>query len=285
MAGTLKVSLSDAQLSDYVDLDRYPIHRSDSAECQSLVEQCREMMHKDCICILPGFLRDAALEALSLEIRQLESRAHKIDYLSTMYGWMNNAGFPAEHPRSKLLRRNCGVITTDQLDRTSHCAVLYHFDELTEFIRRLLQYDTLYRSACPVLSIQVNVMRQGEQFNWHYDTNDGVVSFMIQNPDAGGSFECVPLIRSEQDENYPAVDRIVRNLDTPRRLKMPAGAFTLFMGRRSLHRVAPVGETERARQSLLFSYDRLPGMVFPEKTRQYLTGKSSEPYLGALTPV
>ncbi len=276
---------NDAQLTDYVDLDRYPIHRPESVECQSLIEQCHEMMHNHCICVLPGFLRDVAIKVLSNEIKQLEPGAHKIDYLSTIYGWMNNAGFPQNHPRSMLLRRNCGVISTDQFDRASHSVTLYRFNELTEFIRRLLQYDTLYRSECPALSIQVNVMRQGEQFNWHYDTNDGVVSFMLQNADEGGAFEYVPLIRSEEDENYTGVERIVRNLDTPKRPHIPAGAFTLFMGRRSLHRVAPVGATEHSRQSLLFSYDRKPGMVFPEKTRQRLTGESREPYLGALTAI
>lgn len=274
---------SDSRLKEYIDLDRYPIDQPDSVQYQTLVKRCREQMQKDCICILPGFLRSSALSDLSSEIANLESGAHRVDHLSTMYGWMNNTGFAPDHPRSLLLRRNCGVISTDQLDTAGHCERLYKMDSLTEFIRRLLNYKTLYRSACTKLSIQINVMQEGERFEWHYDTNDGVVSFMIQSPDNGGEFEYVPLIRSETDENYAGVKRIVDNLEAPRRPEIPDGAFTLFMGRRSLHRVSVVGQSERTRQSLLFSYDRRPGMVFPEKTCQRLTGESSEPYLGALT--
>ena len=240
-------------------------------------------MQTDCICILPGFLRSSVVSELSSEIDNLEPTAHRVDHLSTMYGWMNNTGFPPHHPRSLLLRRNCGVISTDQLDRAGHCVALFELNALTEFIRRLLNYDTLYRSACTRLAIQINVMREGEQFDWHYDTNDGVVSFMIQSPESGGQFEYVPLIRTETDENYEGVKRVVDNREAAMRPDIPDGAFTLFMGRRSLHRVSKVGKSERSRQSLLFSYDRQPGMVFPEKTCQRLTGESSEPYLGALT--
>ncbi|MDH3694552.1 MAG: hypothetical protein OER96_08295 [Gammaproteobacteria bacterium] len=273
------------RLNFYVDLNRYPIQDIDSRAGQTLIARCHEMMERDTLCLLEGFLHDEAIAELSAEITQLQSAAHKIDYNSTPYGWMNNAGFPPEHPRSQLPRRHCGVISTDLLNPAGACMELFGFDELTEFIRRLLCYDTLYRSACPTLSVQINVMDEGEQFGWHFDTNDGVVSFTIQNADSGGSFEYVPLIRDEQDENYSGVGRILNDVDTPRRPQMSPGTFSLFLGRRSLHRVAPVGETTCTRQSLLYSYDRKFGMVFPEKTCQRITSKSPEPYFGALTPV
>ncbi len=128
-------------------------------------------------------------------------------------------------------------------------------------------------------------MRGGDCFGWHFDTNDGVVSFTLQNADNGGGFEYVPLIRDEDDENYAAVTRILEGNDSPRQPKMTPGSFSLFLGRRSLHRVAPVDGTNQSRQSLLFSYDQQPDRVFPEKTCERLTSSSPEPYLGALTPV
>ena len=180
----------------------------------------------------------------------------------------------------RLLRRNCGVISYDQLSSTGACRELYEFDELTDFIRRLLGYDTLYRTACPTLSIQVNIMDEGEIFGWHFDTNDGVVSFTIQNADEGGGFEYAPLIRAEDDENYSGVARILDELDVPRQPQMSPGTFSLFLGRRSLHRSAPIHKTQKTRQSPLFSYDRQPGMVFPPETCRRLTSGSPEPFVG-----
>lgn len=198
---------------------------------------------------------------------------------------MNNAGFPPAHPRARLLRRNCGVISSNLLNPGGACRELYEFDELTEFIRRLLGYDTLYRTDCPTLSIQVNIMDEEETFGWHFDTNDGVVSFAIQNADTGGGFEYAPLIRNEEDENYSGITRVLNCIDMPRQPEVSPGTLSLFLGRRSLHRVAPVDKTDKRRQSLLFSYDRSPGMIFPEETCRRLTSGSPEPYLGAFTPV
>ena len=80
------------------------------------------------------------------------------------------------------------------------------------------------------------------------------------------------------------VDRIVDELDQPRQPQMSPGTLSLFLGRRSLHRSAPIAKTRKTRQSLLFSYDREPGMVFPPETRRRLTSGSPEPFYGAPKP-
>lgn len=270
-------------LNRFVDLDRYPIHDLDSDTGRALIAKAHEMMMRDTLVVFEGFLRSSAVDELALELTMLESGAHRIDYQSTPYGWMNNSGFPPDHPRSALFRRNCGTITTEILSDNSVSRELFHLDELTEFVRQMLGYDSLYRSACPTISIQVNTLREGEAFGWHFDTNDGVVSFMIQCADSGGGFEYAPLIRDEDNENYEAVARIFNGKDQPRQPNLPPGTLTLFLGRRSIHRVAPVGSTMHSRLSLLYSYDRKPGMVFPQRTCERITNSSGEPYLGALT--
>lgn len=274
---------SNPELEYFVDLKRYPIDNLDSAAGRELISMAHAMMSQDCLALLPNFLRADAVGALADELSGLESHAHRIDYLSTPYGWMDNSGFAEEHPRSRLFRRNCGTITTELLESTSLSQRLFHLDELTEFVRRLLGYESLYPSVCPTLSIQVNTMVDGDGFGWHFDTNDGVVSFMIQTADGGGEFEYVPLIRDEDDEHYDDVQRVFDGTYEPLRPNMVAGAFSLFMGRRSVHRVAPVGATGCSRISLLYSYDRQPGMVFPAKTCERITSGANEPYLGALT--
>ena len=46
----------------------------------------------------------------------------------------------------------------------------------------------------------------------------------------------------------------------------------IFQGRRALHRVTPV-EGARSRIVALFSYDRRPDMVFPERVRLSSVGR------------
>jgi len=267
-------------LEHFIDLDRYPIHRLDSAEGSALLESCHAEIRDHSNCTLPGFLRQSAVNELAEEITRLEKVARKVDFLATPYGWMRNRDFPADHPRSQLFPRRCGTITTEQILPEGPSLSLYQLNELTEFVRRLLKFKTLYRLACPNISVRVNIMQQGDEFGWHYDTNDGVVSFAIQNADSGGEFEFAPLIRAEDNENYPEVDGIFSGSITPEKAITPAGTFFLFMGRRSLHRVSRVEKTSQCRHSLLFGYDQNPNMVFPEHIRKRLTEPTNKPFRG-----
>jgi hypothetical protein len=273
-----KIKLKPEEL---IDLQRYPIHQLESQRGQELLENCHRMMAEETICILPGFLRSNATSLLAHEITRLESKGRSINFMSTAYGWMDNSGFPKDHPRSHLFKRHCSALTTEQIDPDGLCVQLFQIDILTEFVRQLLGYDQLYPSACPTISVRLNIMKANDEFGWHYDTNDGVVSFITQNANNGGVFEYAPLIRSEEDENYPAVERMIDGIDKPVLADTPPGTFILFMGRRSLHRVSRVHDSEKSRQSLLFSYDRCPGMVFPEHIRKRLTEPSTAPFYGA----
>jgi len=267
-------------IADFIDLDRYPLNNLDSPLGRTLVEDCQQMMREHAICALKGFLRPASVRALSNEVASLEDAMRTVDFRATPYGWLKNSGFAEDHPRSRLFNRRCGALTADQLNPKGPCTQLFQFAELTEFVRRLLGYESLFNSACPNISVRLNIMQQGDEFGWHYDTNDGAVSLVLQDAQEGGAFEYAPLIRSEEDENYDRVSRIFSGRTSPVVADAPAGTFILFMGRRSLHRVAPVGNTQKSRQTLLFSYDRKPGMVFPEKIRKRMLEPSPEPFLG-----
>ena len=267
-------------IADFIDLDRYPLDNLESPSGCKLVGACRQMMREHAICALKGFLLPASVRMLSNEVSGLEDVKRRVEFLATPYGWLKNSGFAKDHPRGRLFHRRCGVLTADQLNPNGPCTQLFQFEELTEFVRRLLDYESLFNSACPNISVRLNIMQEGDEFGWHYDTNDGAVSLVLQDAEDGGAFEYAPLIRSEEDENYDRVSRIFSGRASPSVADAPAGTFILFMGRRSLHRVTPVGKTQRSRQTLLFSYDRKPGMVFPEKIRKRMLEPSPEPFLG-----
>ena len=267
---------------DLIDLDRYPVDNLEKPETVALVAGLRGDLDETALARLPGFLKPGAVADMAAEAQELVPAAHRRSQLRTPYGWMDNSGFSEGHPRHALFIRRAGIITRDMFPETSLVRSLYLWEPLTAFIRRVLGFDALFRSDDPWLSVVVDVEDEGGQFGWHFDTTDGVVSLLLQEPDEGGGFELVPYIRDEDDENYEEVASVFAgNSTVVQKPPIAAGTFLLFRGRRSLHRVAPVGRTAKPRLIALFSYDRRPGMVFPEATVRSALSTTSEPHTGS----
>ncbi|MDA1072439.1 MAG: hypothetical protein O2825_13720 [Proteobacteria bacterium] len=265
-----------------VDLNRYPIDRLDDAAGQALLARARADLDGRALALLPGFLRPEAIAAMVAEAEPLEAGAHRRERERTAYGWMDNRGFPDGHPRRALHTLRGGSITRDMIPPEGPTAMLYAWPPLVDFVRRALGHETLYPCADPWLALEFHIEAEGDRFGWHYDTNDGVVSLLLRAPDEGGQFEYVPFIRDEDDENYDEVARVFAGSSTlVQRPAMAPGTFILFRGRRSIHRVSPVVRTRRPRLIALLSYDRNPGMVFPEATVRAVLNPSSEPHLGS----
>ena len=264
-----------------VDLAKYPIDDLDSPAGQELIAACRRDLDERALCLLPGFVKPDALRQMAAQAEAMSPTAYPKDNLRTPYSFMCNQGFPRDHPRSALFLSRSASVLADHFPPGNLIAALYGWDPLTDFVREALGFERLYRSACPRLSLMVTITHEGGTLGWHFDTNDGVVSLLLQQPDEGGGFEYAPYIRSEEDENYPAVARLFAGEpDAAVRPDISAGTFVLFKGRRSCHRVAPVGCTARPRMIALFSYDERPDMVFPDSTVRNTMSPSTEPYRG-----
>ena len=136
------------------------------------------------------------------------------------------------------------------------------WEPLTVFVRDIFGVPALYRSQCPHLALTLKIEGEGDVDNWHYDSNDGVVSILLSNADDGGDFEYVPYLRSEEDERYDRVAQVIADPETHaiRRHAEP-GDFTLFNGRLSLHRITPVGPTATPRVIALLCWDRAPDHI------------------------
>ena len=116
---------------------------------------------------------------------------------------------------------------------------LYEWEELTRFVARDLELDAIYPYADPLGALNLAVMGDGEELQWHFDQTDFVVSLALQDADEGGDFEVAPQIRTADDERY---DDVARVLDGDRApivtLPMTPGTLLVFAGRNSLHRVS-----------------------------------------------
>ncbi len=122
----------------------------------------------------------------------------------------------------------------------------------------------------------VNVGRPGQQFNWHFDTNEFTITMLLKAAAAGGYFEYVPNLRSADDERYDAVKRVLGgDRSRVRRLELHAGDLQFFLGRFSLHQVTEnTGAGDRL--LLIMSFAEKPGMIGSRERVQDLYGKITD---------
>jgi len=231
-----------------VDLQRYPIHDLARPTTRALVSTCRSALRASGACILPAFLTTDALQRMVSEARAIARWAHWGGSSSgTAYLEPPDMAFPENHPRRRTQVSSVGAIAYDLIPPTDALRQLYEWDGLLAFVAAVVDRGPIYRYADPLGALNIAVMKDGDSLLWHYDQTDFVTSILLQDCEAGGDFEYVPMIRTAGNENY---DRVRRLLDGDRgeavRLALRPGTFAFFEGRQSIHRVAPIaGPTDR----------------------------------------
>lgn len=255
----------DSALRQLVDSARYPLDEPDSQQLQNLVAECRADLEERALCALPGFVRPEVLVRMETELASVAGEAYRFDHARPAYDPDDNE-WPPDHPRVAVHDCRYHQILNHQISNDSLIRQLYLSEHLTEFVRQVLGYATLFRSACPHLALTVHVGGPGDCNGWHYDGNDAVFSLLLSEADSGGDFEYVPYVRDEHDENYEALaDIFARPQDLAVCPTIQAGTLTLFRGDESIHRVTEIGAASKPRMIAVFSYDRAPNMVFPQE--------------------
>jgi hypothetical protein len=242
-----------------VDTDRYPIADLSTPAARTVVDDARRSLAMHGVAILPGFVREEALASMAAGAMALKCDAHLQDVWGTPYLELPDETLPPGHPRRTSVHSLTWVIAYDLVPETSPARLLYESDPMTAFLSEVLERSPLYRMADPLGALNLTVMDEGHIQGWHYDSTDFVVSLAVQTSAMGGEFECARTIRSADDEHYDDVARVLAG-DTSDRVEvypMTEGTLMVFMGRYSLHRVAPV-RGNHSRVVALFGYDTTP---------------------------
>ena len=242
---------------DLIDLGRYPL--DDAAVIDGAAAQLRE----EGACELPGFLTAEGLAACLADARSLEVDAHRSEGRGTAYLEAPDPSWPVDHPRARRCRYASGVVAYDRFAPASPIRALYEWDPFLDFLTAVMGRE-VFRYADPLGALNLAVMADGDELQWHYDQTDFVVSLALQAPEAGGTFDVVPKLRADGDERY---DQVAAAIDGSHpgvaTLPMRPGTLLLFAGRWSLHRVSPiVGQTSRL--VVLMGYDTRPGTCSTE---------------------
>ena len=153
---------------------------------------------------------------------------------------------------------------------------LYESDELLAFLEVVLERGKLFRYADPCGALNLAVMREGDELQWHYDQTDFVVSLAIQAAERGGDFDVVPRLRSAERRSLRRGGRASSRAthDGVVTLPMTPGTLLIFEGRHSLHRVSR-SKGQRLRHVGLLAYDTKPGTVSSELLREVRYGRAA----------
>ena len=135
-----------------------------------------------------------------------------------------------------------------------------HHSPLDARISQCCSEQPVYQSRDPYQSLNISVMDEGGCQQWHFDSGNMVTTLLLQEPEGGGVFEYAPAIRSDDDENFEAVqavldgksDRVIQN-------PLRAGTLSLFRGHYSMHRVTEV-VGKRQRLQAILGYSTNPAM-------------------------
>ncbi|MDN3520198.1 HalD/BesD family halogenase [Halomonas ramblicola] len=259
----------DASLQGLIDLERYPIHDPQGEAGCRLIADCRRQLEADGCVVLERFVPEAALAGLERETERLSPQAHYNQTETNPYNSAGDPALPASHPVNRFDDRTNGFVAGDRIGEDTLIRQVYQNPDFQRFVAEVVGMETIHPYADPLADLVVNVLREGCQHPWHYDTNEFIVTLMTRRAHRGGRFEYAPGLRSPEGENFAAVQRV---LDGDRaRLKsldLAPGDLQVFFGRYSLHRVTPV-EGDRERHTVIFAYAKEPGFIGrPERARR-----------------
>jgi hypothetical protein len=239
----------------------------------SAVASGRAQMLATGACEIPDFVRPEALPAFIADARRVAPLAHRSGGLGTVYLGFPDESFALDHPQQWLGNYELGAVAYDLFPPDSPIRQLFEWPELRAFVAAILGLETIYPYGDPLGALNLAVMGDGDELQWHFDQTDFVVSLALQDADEGGDFEVAPFIRTTDDERYDDVARVLAGeTDRLTILPMNPGTLLVFGGRTSMHRVSPIrGSTPRLVG--LFGYDTKPGTMSSDLLKEVRYGR------------
>ncbi len=259
------------QIDDLVDIATYPLDQPNSVAYKSAVAEARSQLQDDGCAVIKNLLRPTAVKIISQEIIERKSNTHfSTSKMNPYFHSTKNPEYPDHHPVNTFIERSSGFIPGDSWDASLAIDILFRSEMLTNFIRDALETQAVHCYADPLAGLTANILDPGQQFAWHFDTNEFAVTAMIDEADDGGLFQYVPLIRTPDNESFERIQKVLDDdCSEVKTLELHAGDLQIFRGRHSLHRVTRVPKTSRPRHAAIFAYTADPGVIGRvERTKQ-----------------
>ena len=248
-------------LSFFIDSDKYPLGEATGELYRLLVAEARAAINADGCYVLKSAIKPNALAEMQEEAASIEGRAHYTKNKVNVYFSEEDRSLPKDHPRRFMMERSNGFVSGDCFPSKSLIRELYKSEALKRFIADCLEEPVIYHYADPIASLTMNVNKPGDQFSWHYDTNEFTVTLLIQDCEEGGVFQYAPNIRNKNDECYEDVSALLHgDHSRVKELKLNEGDLQIFKGRYALHR-ATEARGSTTRNLVVFTYTEKDNVI------------------------
>jgi len=273
-------------LPQLVDLDRHPLDRPSDPARAALVDSARYELHTTGCAIVRGMIRTDTVRALDSEIVANKHATHfSTQVMNPYFHTAFDPSFPEHHPVNTFIERSSGFIPGDAWDPSGPMNSLFRCPDVVRFVADCLGLDGLHCYADPLAGLTANILEAGQQFTWHFDTNDFAVTVLVAEADGGGLFEYAPSIRSDGDEGFERIQAVLDDDPVARSgvttLDLRPGDMQIFRGRHSLHRVTRVAPGSRPRHAAIFAYTSEPGVIGRVERTKQLFGRVLDEHIAA----
>ena len=257
-----------------IDLQRYPVLPLDTVQLRTSLAQWQQQYIEEGTCVLEHFVREDAVVEMVQEANDLAPLGFHNTLTGNAYLEDVDDTLPADHPKRITETTSLAAVAGDQFPASSTIRSLYEWDALIELVRLITRLDRLYLYDCPLGRLNLSVMKNDDYLRWHFDQSDFVVSMPLQEAEEGGLFEFVHNLRSDNDENFEEVAKVLTGDESQVQvLQAPIGSLILFRGKNTLHRVTRIGGNQ-ARLHALFSYAEQPDVRGSDYLKEIRYGRA-----------
>ncbi len=260
---------------EVINLNAYPIEDTSTPEYAALVERLRAELDTRQYVALPDFIRQPAREQAVAQVEGILDQAnHNRSDRNCYLHRKPDPSFPSDHARNIFHSASSRMLAADLLPLSSPLKTLYYWDNMKQFVAGIVGVDRLFDNDDPMQPVNALCYMDGDRSAWHFDsTNAFTMTLMLQAPEEGGRFEMVPNTRSDDDQCYERVARVMQgDTDDAVEVGREEGALCIFRGCNSLHRVSPV-EGDRLRIMGVFVYENEPGVIGDPEVNQTVYGR------------
>jgi hypothetical protein len=262
-----------------VDLERYPLHRTDSAAYAELLQRCRDELAVDGMFDLEDFLLPAAVDRAVSEMRPLvehesflHAREHNVWFLPDADA-ADAHGISTDHPSLAGMRTSNRTVCADRMDGTVVLAV-YEWAPLRTFVAAAVGAPELHLMDDPLARVNVMSYRDGEALQWHFDRARFTTTLLLQRPERGGRFEWRHGLRRGDVVDHDGLGATIAGRDASiRHRDVRPGTLNVFAGHDTVHRVEPGGGPVD-RLIAVYSWSDEPGVRFTEAERIGFYGRA-----------
>ena len=275
------MSAVDIDVMDFtglVDVARYPLDGRDLPASEpshtaywAAVNRARAGLRADGCALLKDFVTPGAVRLLNEEISAAKPRTHfSTQVINPYFHTHVNPSFADSHPVNTFTERSSGFIPGDAWPSVCAMDTLFRAPQVCRLLADCLEVDELHCYDDPLAGLTANILDPGQQFPWHFDTNDFAVTVLVQPADEGGLFEYAPAVRSADDEAFETIGALLGGgREGVHTLDLQPGDLQIFRGRHSLHRVTRVTASSQPRHAAIFAYTHQPAVIGRvERTRQ-----------------